>query len=272
MRKTSASWCHAFSLCFHLLSELWVGRSVRTACKLSRDIKRCKACVSQVQETRMLGRFETESLHIWWCLPARPFRNHTVCRAEGPGDRQHAIATWRPVNAVNADVVLLFVSCNFKRVSVPSCATLCQGHMEVVLDTGLLRTGILTAESTLVLTSSKHTAWQCSLTRPSSRQSPKHWRSESRKNLCSLDWGESAGRSGSWIVTVHDFVIFCYCIFCWFVCWYVDCDFICAMQQKVVLRERRITIWYDQILSVSHHFSPENISRVRVMPSEPVVR
>lgn len=48
-----------------------------------------------------------------------------MCRAEGPGDRQHAIATWRPVNAVNADVVLLFVSCNFKRVSVASCATLC---------------------------------------------------------------------------------------------------------------------------------------------------
>lgn len=58
-----------------------------------------------------------------------------------------------------------------------------QGHMEVALATGLLRIGIQIVESTLGLTYSKHTAWQCNQIILNQRQNQRN--SKTSKNSSS---------------------------------------------------------------------------------------
>ena len=142
----------ALSVCFlHQICRLDLGMKVECRASMSILYLSCYSsallfkhsadwhrCVEFAKPQRHMNDFN--SFHLW------PFRNHTVCRVQGP---------------VFANMPLLLGS-NGKFLLCP--CLLQSGHMEAALGTGLPRTGTLTVESTPVLTSSKRTAWLCSLT------------------------------------------------------------------------------------------------------------
>ena len=138
-------------------------------------------------------------------LPRRHFRNYIVHRAR----ESSAWALLRcPCNLEALKVcniyihLLKYLDPGSPWTELDKSAN--QGHMEVALATGLLRIGIQIVESTLGLTYSKHTAWQCNQIILNQRQNQRN--SKTSKNSSSQHWGRSAaGRERHPNARYHNF-------------------------------------------------------------------